>query len=118
MKAALWLMTAAALLPAASLAHTHLLRSVPVENADLAKSPPLATLVFAEPVTLTALRIESTAGAKRAVKPLPAKPASELSVPLPALAPGRYKISWRAISDDGHVISGEIHFSTGAAAAR
>jgi methionine-rich copper-binding protein CopC len=102
-----------ALLPASSLAHTHLLRSSPVENAVLAKSPPVATLVFAEPVTLTAVKIESTDGGKTAVKPLPANPAAEASVALPTLALGRYKMSWRAISEDGHIMSGEIHFTIG-----
>jgi methionine-rich copper-binding protein CopC len=102
-----------ALLPASSFAHTHLLRSIPVENAVLEKSPPVATLVFAEPVTLTAVKIESTEGGKTAVKPMPAKPAAELSVALPTLPLGRYTMSWRAISDDGHIMSGEIHFTIG-----
>ena len=101
------------LLPATSLAHTHLLRSAPVENAVLEKSPPVATLVFAEPVTLTAVKIESSEGGEIPVKSLPAKPAAELSVALPTLSLGRYKISWRAISDDGHIMSGEIHFTIG-----
>ena len=34
-------------------------------------------------------------------------------MPLPPLALGRYKISWRAVSDDGHLMSGEIHFTVG-----
>lgn len=101
------------LLPAPCLAHTHLLRSSPVENASLEKSPAVATLVFAEPVTLTAVKIESADGGKTAVKPLPANPKAEASVTLPTLAVGRYKLSWRAISEDGHIMSGEIHFTVG-----
>jgi methionine-rich copper-binding protein CopC len=114
MKAALLLViTSALLLPKYALAHTHLLRSTPAENAILEKSPPAAVLVFAEPVTLTAIRVESAEGGKTAVKPLPGKPAAELSAALPTLAPGRYKMSWRALSDDGHVMAGEIHFTVG-----
>ena len=44
---------------------------------------PMATLVFAEAVTLTAVKIESTGGIKITPKPLPAGPAAELSVALP-----------------------------------
>ena len=61
------------LLPACALAHAHLLRSSPVENAVLDKSPAVATLVFAEPVTLTAVKIESKQGVKTAVKPSASK---------------------------------------------
>lgn len=101
------------LLPACALAHAHLVRSSPVENAILDQSPPSVTLVFAEPVTLTAMKIESTNGVQTAVKPLPANPTAEATLALPTLALGRYKISWRAVSDDGHVMSGVIHFTVG-----
>jgi copper transport protein len=102
-----------ALLPASSFAHAHLLRSSPAENAVLDRSPPALTLAFAEPVTLTAVSIESTQGVKAALKPLPSKPTAEASMPLPQLALGHYKINWRAVSDDGHLMSGEIHFMVG-----
>ena len=115
MKAILCSMIAAvALLPAFALAHAHLVRSSPAENAVLEKPPPSATLVFAEPVTLTAVKIESTDGQKTDVKLPSTKPAAEASVALPTLALGRYKMSWRAVSKDGHVMSGDIHFTVGA----
>ena len=63
---------------AATLAHTHLLRSMPVDGADVAGSPP-----------------------------------AEVHVKLPALAPGRYRLSWRAASADGHVMTGQISFTVG-----
>ena len=114
MKALVLSMVAAvALLPASAFAHAHLLRSSPAENAVLDKSPAAATLVFAEPVTLTAVKVESKEGVKTAIKQLPEKPTAEASVPLPPLALGHYTISWRAVSDDGHLMSGEIHFSVG-----
>ena len=106
----------AVLLPGAALAHTHLMRSDPADQAALAQSPRAATLVFAEPVTLTALRIESAAGLRQDIKPLPAGAKAELSVALPALQPGHYTLRWRVLSDDGHVVSGQIRFSVGGAA--
>lgn len=102
-----------ALLPAAARAHTHLLRSTPAENAVLEKSPATATLVFAEAVTITAVRIESASGVKTRVQSLPASPTAEPSMPLPPLIPGHYTLSWRALSDDGHVMAGAIHFTVG-----
>lgn len=101
------------LLPAAALAHTHLVRSTPAENAVLEKSPATATLVFAEPVTITAVRIESDNGVKTRVQPLAASATAEASMPLPPLVPGHYTLSWRALSDDGHVMAGTIHFTVG-----
>jgi methionine-rich copper-binding protein CopC len=116
MKKFLWWMVAALLLiPEASLAHAHLVRSTPAENAVLEKAPATAALVFAEPVTMTAITIELIGGAKTNLKPLPASATADPSVPLPTLAPGHYKLSWRAVSDDGHIMSGQIHFSVGGA---
>jgi methionine-rich copper-binding protein CopC len=112
------IIAAIAVLPAICLAHTHLLRSVPAEKANLESSPPAAMLVFAEPVTLTAIRIESATGEKTAVKPPTASPSAEATVPLPTLVPGRYTMSWRAISEDGHIMSGVIHFTIAAKAER
>ena len=103
----------ATMFSASALAHTHLVRSNPADQAVLEKSPAVATLVFAEAVTLTAVKIESTGGIKITPKPLPAGPAAELSVALPVLNPGSYTMRWRALSDDGHVMAGAVHFSVG-----
>jgi methionine-rich copper-binding protein CopC len=112
------IVAAIVLLPAIGHAHTHLVRSVPADNASLDKSPPVATLVFAEPVTLTAIRIESSSGGKTVVKLPSATASAEASVPLAALPVGHFKLSWRAVSEDGHIMSGEIHFSIVAKALR
>ena len=34
-----------------------------------------------------------------------------LEAPLPALAAGRYRVEWRVLSTDGHVVSGAFAFS-------
>ena len=34
-----------------------------------------------------------------------------LEAPLPALAAGRYRVDWRVLSTDGHVVSGTFAFS-------
>ena len=45
---------------------------------------------------------------------LPTVAAQQVSVPLPQLTPGTYTVSWRAVSDDGHVMPGTLHFTLGA----
>ena len=95
---------------AAALAHTHLVSSVPADKSELSVAPKETVLTFAEPVVLTSARLQSSDGAKTVLKPLPDKPVKEAHVALPALAPGRYTLQWRATSDDGHVMSGELSF--------
>jgi hypothetical protein len=42
--------------------------------------------------------------------------AATFAVGLPALDPGAYRLTWRALGDDGHVMTGDIDFTvTGAA---
>lgn len=101
-----------ALFAAGAFAHTHLVRSDPADNATLAAAPATVTLVFAEPVTLTAVKVESE-GARLAVSPLPPNPGAQSTLPLPPLTAGRYTLRWRALSDDGHIMSGAIHFTIG-----
>ena len=94
----------------ASNAHTHLVSSVPADHAELAAPPKEASLTFAEAVVLTAAKLESADGSKTTLKPLPDGPVKQARVPLPALSAGRYRLLWRATSDDGHVMSGELSF--------
>ena len=95
---------------AASVAHTHLAGSVPADHAELATAPKEAVLTFAEAVALTAAKLEAGDGTKTVLKPLPAGSVKEAHIPLPTLAAGRYRLHWRATSDDGHVMSGELAF--------
>jgi methionine-rich copper-binding protein CopC len=37
--------------------------------------------------------------------------AANFSVPLPALAAGVYTVSWRTMSQDGHVMPGAVRFT-------
>jgi methionine-rich copper-binding protein CopC len=104
------ILATALLWSAAGLAHTHLVASSPADHAELATPPKEAILTFAEAVVLTAAKLESMGGAKTVLKPLPAGNVKEAHIPLPTLAAGRYRLQWRAASDDGHVMSGEISF--------
>jgi copper transport protein len=92
-------------------AHAHLERSVPADGSVLQAAPAQLLLSFSEPGRVTALWIADAAGKRRKVQALPRTTAREVSVTLPALAPGRYVIEWRVLSADGHVMPGRIRFT-------
>ena len=99
-----------AVLCAGAEAHAHLEEASPANNSVLAAAPAALTLRFSEAVRLTALWIAKNDEPQRK---LAAPPASQMqsTVALPPLAPGRYTLSWRALSADGHVVPGQIHFT-------
>jgi methionine-rich copper-binding protein CopC len=72
-------------------------------------------LNFSEAARLTTLSIQKGSEPKQDLKPLPTAAAQQVSVPLPQLTPGTYTVSWRAVSDDGHVMPGAMHFTLAAA---
>lgn len=93
-------------------AHTHLKATTPAANAVLAEPPTELTLQFSEPTRLTALSIQKEgASEKTAIQALPKELAATLTVPLSALAPGKYTVSWRVIGKDNHVMSGDLSFT-------
>jgi copper transport protein len=100
-----------ATLPA--LAHTALSESVPADHAVLESAPETLALRFSEPVRLTALSIQMDGAAKQAIEPLPTNEAERFDIDAPALADGHYTVSWRALSADAHVVTGEFMFVIG-----
>jgi methionine-rich copper-binding protein CopC len=95
-------------------AHAHLQSSTPADNSVITASPPDLVLNFSEAARLTALSIQKGSEAEQKLKPLPAADAAQILVPLPPLTPGTYIVSWYALSDDGHVTSGALHFTLAA----
>jgi hypothetical protein len=95
-------------------AHAHLQSSTPADNSVITASPPNLVLNFSEAARLTALSIQKGTEAEQKLKPLPSTDAAQISVPLPLLTPGAYIVSWHALSDDGHVTSGALHFTLAA----
>ena len=107
-------MTCVLLLMAGStlaLAHTHLVKAVPADGSTVTASPPKFVLTFAEPAKLTTLSVQKDAEPAKKIAPLPTSASAEISVAAPPLAAGKYTLSWRAVSDDGHVMPGKISFT-------
>jgi methionine-rich copper-binding protein CopC len=92
-------------------AHTRLSSSVPAENAAIATSPETIDLEFSTEVRLTALSLTDQSGATFDLGALPKAAQSAFAIPAPALPPGQYTLSWRAVGADTHVVSGELHFA-------
>lgn len=102
----------ALILSQAAFAHTTLTRSAPAQGSTVA-SPAALTLEFGDEVRLARVQILS-AGAKTLTLPLErgAPPAKTMVVAVPGtLGPGQHTVTWRAIADDGHVMTGEFLFS-------
>jgi methionine-rich copper-binding protein CopC len=95
-------------------AHAHLQKSSPADNSVITASPSNLVLNFSEAARLTALSIQRDEEPKQNLKPLPTTATQQISVPLPPLKPGTYSVSWRVVSDDGHVMAGALHFTLAA----
>lgn len=92
-------------------AHAHLRSAVPADGSVVSAPPSHVVLDFSEPARLTAAWIQRSGGPKSKLERLPQQSAARVAVPLPALRPGRYELSWRALSADGHIVPGHIHFT-------
>jgi methionine-rich copper-binding protein CopC len=93
-------------------AHTHLEKAMPADNSVLASSPSQIMLHFSTATRLTALSIQKEGDKEaKSITALPKEPSAALSVPVAALAPGKYVVNWRVVGSDNHVMSGVLHFT-------
>src|SRR5262245_4557075 len=105
-------------LVAAAHAHTPLKTSVPAADASVS-SPKSIELTFGGDVRLTSLTLTDSAGAAKHTDAVPTEIATVFSLNVHGpLAPGEYKVVWRAVGGDTHIISGEFGFTVVAAPAR
>jgi copper resistance protein C len=102
---------------AAAQAHARLRSSVPANGSVLSSPPAHVTLELSEPARLTAAWIQRSGAPRKKIEPLPGESAASVVVTLPLLSPGRYELSWRALSADGHIVPGHIRFTVAAPAA-
>jgi methionine-rich copper-binding protein CopC len=105
--AALWLVASTAF------AHSELTASTPADKSSIAAPPQELVLHFSQPVRLTALAVTRAGEARRVLDALPKERQRDFAVPSPGLADGQYTVSWRALSDDAHVMTGEFTFAVG-----
>lgn len=97
-------------------AHTQLSGTMPADGAALAAAPDEIVLEFSEPVTLTAVVVHAADGVENDIDALPTSKSARFAVAAPELVPGNYRVAWRALSEDTHVIKGEFAFTVEAGA--
>lgn len=94
-----------------SLAHTELAGSTPSADSIIDAAPEELMLHFSEPVRLTAVTIEGDDGQPQRLGPLSTDQTVHFTVASPKLPEGLYTVSWRALSDDTHTMTGEFSFT-------
>jgi hypothetical protein len=97
------------LTPAA--AHTSLDRTQPADGARLPTPPRFVVLTFSQSVasTLPARAAVTGPGGAGAVTPL--VDGRQVRIPVPDTGPGRYRVAYRVVAPDGHVMSGDLSFT-------
>ncbi|MBC9175966.1 copper resistance CopC family protein [Pseudoroseomonas ludipueritiae] len=105
------------LVPGAASAHAMLHSSDPADGATLNASPRTLNLAFTEDCRVTALRLLDESGREQQVRREGGRAASsQVTATLAGpLRPGGYRLEWRAMGDDGHVMSGAVRFAVNAA---
>jgi len=105
------------LLPAAALAHAMLDRASPRVGSTVANAPKELTLWFTEklePAFSTAeVRNAQGAAMQSGKAHVDSSDRTELRVPLKALPPGTYLVTWRVLSVDTHRTQGSFTFKVG-----
>lgn len=101
-----------------SLAHAKLVSSTPSAGARLTTSPTSVSLEFSVRVQsrMSSIAVTDQSGASIIVGTLVESDQGKLiSVPLPEILAGSYRVDWRALSADDHMIDGNFEFRVGEA---
>jgi len=95
-----------------ALAHAAARETSITDNATLSAPPANFTVTFSAATGLANVTLTNAAGREIAIDYTPPHTmATTFTIPLPALAPGAYTLSWRTMAHDGHVMPGAIHFT-------
>ena len=114
MRRALWVVLIFLFIPPVS-AHTSLVSANPAEKSIVAEAPLAISLMFNEDLLLLGdknpnrVDVVDEAGIKVSGEATVNGPI--ISAPLSIENPGRYNVSYRVASGDGHIVTGEYHFT-------
>jgi methionine-rich copper-binding protein CopC len=94
----------------AAYAHTQLQATTPAADASVI-APRTIEFTFAGDVRLTSVSLEDSTGAAKHLDAVPTEIASQFALGVhESLTPGDYKVTWRAVGGDTHIVSGEFVF--------
>ena len=101
-------------LPRETMAHAVLLETSPAAGSAVAESPAEIVLLFNEPARILGITVMAADGTDMATGSVAGAVDGRIVLPLPnSLSDGRYLVSWRIGSLDGHVLSGSFAFAVG-----
>jgi hypothetical protein len=108
---ALTVLAALAALSGAAAAHAFLQAAAPAAGENVHGAPARIVLHFSEPLeqSFSAIAVIDEAGHDEAAGPITVD-GTEMDLPLKPLAPGRYRVSWHAVSVDTHRTEGKYNF--------
>lgn len=93
-------------------AHAPVVSTNIANGATLDTAPESFTIAFGGQVGLASLTVKDASGTTlNTGSKLPRSMQSDFNVPLPTLGTGQYKIEWRTMSTDGHVMTDHIEFT-------
>ena len=100
------------LLAGPAFGHAKLRSTVPAADAQLIEAPKSVTLTFNENVRLAVLSVTSGGRDIPVTVDRGAPAAPQVTVTLPALAPGTYQVRWSVLAAaDGHATQGTFSFT-------
>jgi methionine-rich copper-binding protein CopC len=99
-----------------AMAHAQLVKADPKVGSTVTTPPARLWLRFSQVLRLSGsgVKLSTPDGKSQVLEPLTQDPKDVRAViaPLPAsLPPGRYKVSWRALSPDAHHTQGDFSFT-------
>jgi methionine-rich copper-binding protein CopC len=95
----------------AAQAHTPLQSSAPAADASVV-APKAIELAFGGDVRLTAVALTDAGGSAKHLDDVPTAVGKQFTLAVhEPLAPGAYKVVWRAVGGDTHIVSGEFSFT-------
>lgn len=81
-------------------------------NAVLQAAPETFTVSFVHPARFGSVQLRTATGDTVPIRyQPPANATTTFTIPLPKLAPDRYRLTWRVIAEDGHVMTGTLNFT-------
>jgi methionine-rich copper-binding protein CopC len=98
-------------LAAPAMAHAFLEKASPAAGENLHAAPAKIALHFSEPLepAFSSITVTNAAGADMRAGP-PSVSGGEMDQALKPLAPGRYRVTWHAVSVDTHRTAGKYNF--------
>lgn len=85
------------------------------DGATLRAAPQNIVIAFEHAARFGSVQVHTATGERIPVDYAPpSAPMTTFTIPLPTLAPDGYRITWRVIAEDGHVMTGGVSFTVGA----